>query len=78
MTTGEHYTPAYTAKHLADKVLLSKYLRSRLGEARPRSAALNCSPSRLRQEFIMPTPEQNEMIERFFRPLKEECTWQTN
>jgi len=31
----------------------------------------------LRQEFITPyTPEQNGMIERFFRSLKEECVWQ--
>jgi putative transposase len=32
---------------------------------------------RLRQEFITPyTPEQNGMIERFFRSFKEECVWQ--
>ncbi len=32
---------------------------------------------RLRQEFITPdTPEQNGMIEPFFRSLKEECVWQ--
>src|SRR5680860_568184 len=32
---------------------------------------------RLRQEFITPyTPEQNGMIERFLRSLKEECVWQ--
>jgi len=32
---------------------------------------------RLGQEFITPyTPEQNGMIERFFRSLKEECVWQ--
>jgi len=32
---------------------------------------------RLRQEFITPyTPEQNGIIERFFRSLKEECVWQ--
>ena len=31
----------------------------------------------LSQEFITPyTPEQNGMIERFFRSLKEECVWQ--
>ncbi len=31
------------------------------------------------QEFITPyTPEQNGLIERFFRSLKEECTWQHN
>jgi putative transposase len=38
-----------------------------------------CRDYRLRQEFITPyTPEQNGMIERFFRSLKEECTWQHN
>jgi putative transposase len=32
---------------------------------------------RLQQEFITPyTPEQNGIIERFFRSLKEECVWQ--
>ena len=36
-----------------------------------------CRDYRLSQEFITPyTPEQNGMIERFFRSLKEECTWQ--
>jgi putative transposase len=31
----------------------------------------------LSQEFITPyTPQQNGMIERFFRSLKEECIWQ--
>jgi len=31
----------------------------------------------LKQEFVTPyTPEQNGMIERFFRSLKEECVWQ--
>ncbi len=31
------------------------------------------------QEFITPyTPEQNGMIERFFRTLKEECIWHHN
>lgn len=31
----------------------------------------------LEQEYITPhTPEQNGMIERFFRSLKEECVWQ--
>lgn len=30
----------------------------------------------LRQEFTMPyTPEQNGLVERFFRSLKEECIW---
>jgi len=38
-----------------------------------------CKDYRLRQEFITPyTPEQNGMIERFFRSLKEECVWQQN
>src|SRR5262245_38508587 len=38
-----------------------------------------CRTYRLSQEFITPyTPEQNGMIERFFRSLKEECTWQHN
>ena len=32
-----------------------------------------------KQEFITPyTPEQNGMIERFFRTIKEECIWQYN
>jgi len=36
-----------------------------------------CYDYRLQQEFITPyTPEQNGMIERFFRSLKEECVWQ--
>ena len=36
-----------------------------------------CGEYRLRQEFITPyTPEQNGLIERFFRSLKEECVWQ--
>ncbi|MGA2615631.1 MAG: integrase core domain-containing protein, partial [Spirochaetia bacterium] len=34
---------------------------------------------RLSQQFITPyTPEQNGIIERFFRSLKEECAWQYN
>jgi putative transposase len=38
-----------------------------------------CHDYRLSQEFITPyTPEQNGMIERFFRSLKEECVWQHN
>jgi putative transposase len=38
-----------------------------------------CRDYRLRQEFITPyTPEQNGMIQRFFRSLKEECVWQHN
>ncbi len=35
-----------------------------------------CRHYRLSQEYITPyTPEQNGMIERFFRSLKEECVW---
>jgi putative transposase len=35
-----------------------------------------CRDYRLRQEFVTPyTPEQNGLIERFFRSLKEECVW---
>lgn len=35
-----------------------------------------CRDYRLEQEFITPyCPEQNGMIERFFRTLKEECVW---
>ena len=38
-----------------------------------------CRSYQLRQEFITPhTPEQNGMIERFFRSFKEECVWQYN
>ena len=38
-----------------------------------------CKDYRLKQEFITPyTPEQNGLIERFFRTLKEECVWQHN
>lgn len=34
---------------------------------------------RMTQEFITPyTPEQNGLIERFIRTLKEECIWQHN
>ncbi len=36
-----------------------------------------CLEYRLQQEFITSyKPEQNGMIERFFRSLKEECVWQ--
>ncbi len=36
-----------------------------------------CRDYRLHQEFITPyTPEQNGIIERFFRSFKEECVWQ--
>ncbi len=35
-----------------------------------------CGDYRLKQEFITPyTPEQNGLIERFFRSLKWECVW---
>ena len=38
-----------------------------------------CRDYRLAQEFITPyTPEQNGIIERFFRSAKEECVWQHN
>ena len=38
-----------------------------------------CRDYKIEQEYITPyTPEQNGMIERFFRSLKEECTWQHN
>ena len=38
-----------------------------------------CSQYGLTQEFITPyTPQQNGMIERFFRSLKEECIWLHN
>lgn len=36
-----------------------------------------CRFYRLTQEYITPyTPEQNGLIERFFRSFKEECVWQ--
>ncbi len=38
-----------------------------------------CTFYRLSQEYITPyTPEQNGLIERFFRSFKEECVWQQN
>jgi putative transposase len=38
-----------------------------------------CQDYRLTQEFITPyTPEQNGIVERFFRSLKEECVWLQN
>ena len=38
-----------------------------------------CGQYGLTQEFITPyTPQQNGMIERFFRSLKEECIWLHN
>jgi len=44
-----------------------------------RSFRSTCKDYRLTQEFITPyTPEQNGMIERWFRSLKEECVWQFN
>ncbi len=36
-----------------------------------------CAFYRVEQEYITPyTPEQNGLIERFFRSFKEECAWQ--
>ena len=36
-----------------------------------------CRDYRLEQAFVTPyTPEQNGLIERFCRSLKEECVWQ--
>ena len=36
-----------------------------------------CRFYRLKQEYVTPyTPEQNGLVERFFRSLKEECVWQ--
>lgn len=36
-----------------------------------------CTMYRLEQAYITPyTPEQNGLIERWFRSLKEECVWQ--
>lgn len=44
-----------------------------------RSFRAACRDYRLSQEFVTPyTPEQNGMIERFFRSLKEECVWLEN
>jgi putative transposase len=44
-----------------------------------RSFRSACRDYRLSQEFITPyTPEQNGIIERSFRSLKEECIWQYN
>jgi putative transposase len=38
-----------------------------------------CRDYRLSQEFVTPyTPEQNGIVERFFRSLKEECVWLHN
>jgi putative transposase len=38
-----------------------------------------CKDYRLNQEFVTPyTPEQNGMIERWFRSLKKECVWLEN
>lgn len=42
-----------------------------------RAFRMACGNYGLQQEFITPyTPEQNGIIERFFRSLKEECAWQ--
>jgi putative transposase len=38
-----------------------------------------CRFYRIEQEFITPySPEQNGLVERFFRSFKEECVWQHN
>ncbi len=38
-----------------------------------------CRDHRLAQEFITPyIPEQNGIVERFFRSVKKECVWQHN
>ena len=48
---------------------LKKFIAARPGDPFPRYG--------LAQEYITPySPEQNGMIERFFRTLKEECLWQ--
>jgi len=44
-----------------------------------RSFTTTVKAYRFEQEFITPyTPEQNGMIERFFRTIKEECIWHYN
>ena len=41
--------------------------------------SLQHTPKLRYQEFITPyTPEQNGIVERFFRSLKKECVWQHN
>ena len=46
---------------------------------RSRKFRAACKDYRLEQEFVTPyTPEQNGMIERVFRSLKEECVWLQN
>jgi len=50
-------------------------LRQRADLPEPRFRAA-CGDYRLRQEFIAPyTPEQNGIVERFFRSAKEEWVW---
>jgi len=47
---------------------------SRAGAFAPLAAITGCARS-----FITPyTPEQNGLVERFFRSLKEECVWLYN
>jgi putative transposase len=55
-------------------------LRSDNGKVFTSKAFTACSKQYgLEQEFITPyTPQQNGMIERFFRSLKEECIWLHN
>src|SRR5215469_14473842 len=53
--------------------------RQRLDLPEPAVPRAACRDYRLRQEFITPyTHEQNGIVERFFRNLKEECVWQHN
>lgn len=50
---------------------------ARFGTLRPSGDVPIIRFYRLPQEFITPyTPEQNGLIERWFRSLKEECVWQ--
>lgn len=55
-------------------------LRSDNGKVFTSRAFTACSKQYgVRQEFITPyTPQQNGMVERFFRSLKEECIWLHN
>jgi putative transposase len=54
-------------------------VRSDNGNRQSRRFRAACRYYRVRQEFITPhTPEQNRIVKRFFRSLKEECVWQYN
>jgi transposase InsO family protein len=62
-----HYTPTETLVLWSDNRLIFQSRRFRQA----------CRDYRLQQEFItLFTPEQNGIIERFCRSLKEECVWQ--